>query len=270
MFKRSLDELMEISLSRLAATPIKETGPGGIARLLLAIINANIAEFYDVLETNMVNAFVSTASGEYLDRLGELVNCKRLPGETDDNYRYRITRQVTAAEAANETAIRLAALSVPGVKDVLLRPYTYGPGSGSLYVVTDETNVEIVKKKVQEAVDKVKAWGSKIVVEIPALIPVEMKVKLIFDDRINEADKELVRQTAEVKLKDYINSRSIGEPLIINEIRELIMSSSQYIYDIEVLYFAVNDRPVLLVNQYPAWNERFVESSKRDAVSVSI
>lgn len=49
--------------------------------------------------------------------------------ESDANYRYRLSNATLASEKANEIAIRLAALSVDGVADVIIRKYARGIGS---------------------------------------------------------------------------------------------------------------------------------------------
>lgn len=274
LIQKTMDDLMQAAMARLAKTPITETGPGGVARLLLAVFNEQLATdapdgegFYKKLEVAHAQAFLSTAEGQYLDLIGMLLNCKRLDGESDDDYRYRISKQTLTLAAANQTAIRLAALSVPGVKDVLMKPFTHGTGSGSLYVITDDpSQTASVIAQVQAAVDEVAAYGVRVHVFAPTTIPVEMRIRLIFDKKASEMEKKLIRNQATQALKDYINSRGPGEAIVINEIVQRVMQVSDLIFDIEILSMAVNHRPVLITNQTCAWNERFVESSRPGAL----
>ena len=97
------------------------TSPGSIAKLFLNIVNKNIANLYNTLTVNHLRAFVTTSDGEALDAIGVLLHCTRLKDETDDNYRYRITQQCLTLATSNETAVRLTALTVEGVEDVILK-----------------------------------------------------------------------------------------------------------------------------------------------------
>jgi len=66
--------------------------------------------------------------------------------ESDDQYRYRISRYMPthrsydgkSLELSNETALRIAALSTPGVADVVIDRYSNGPGTLTLYVVGED------------------------------------------------------------------------------------------------------------------------------------
>lgn len=274
LIQKTMDELMKTAMSRLAKTPITETSAGGIARLLLAVFNEQLASdapdgqgFYKRLEVAHAQAFLSTAEGYSLDLIGQLLNCRRQSGESDDDFRYRISKQTLTLAAANATAIRLAALSVDGVSDVVMKPYTHGTGSGSLYIYTsDPTQAASLVEQVQAVVDDVAAYGVRVAVFAPNNVEVEVYVRLIFDKQASEADKKLVRAKATQALKDYINSRGPGEELVINEMIKQVMSASDLIYDAEIARFVIDGRPVVIANQMCSWNERFVEASKPDAV----
>jgi hypothetical protein len=108
---------MVTSLS--ARTGITNFHAGSVARLLLEAVNRELDAAYASLEVNMLQSFVSTANGQYLDYLGQLVGCPRLLSESDSAYRYRITRQSLSMAKANQTAVRLACLTVDGVKDLV-------------------------------------------------------------------------------------------------------------------------------------------------------
>jgi hypothetical protein len=66
--------------------------------------------------------------------------------ESDDQYRYRISRYVPthrsyngqSLELSNETALRIAALATPGVADVVIDRYSSGPGTLTMYVVGED------------------------------------------------------------------------------------------------------------------------------------
>src|SRR5690606_5251563 len=107
---------------------------GGRARAIVDLVISKIADLYEDLDRLQKSSFVSTARGVFLDLHGELVGIRRHPGESDQNYLYRITHALDVIGGRRE-AIRLAALSVPLVRQVEIKPYTHGSGSFSLIVV---------------------------------------------------------------------------------------------------------------------------------------
>ncbi len=266
---KSLDELMTQTMERLSGTSITEIGPGGVARLLLAIMNENLSEFYSIFSLNLAQACISQATEGNIDLIGFMLSCPRITGESDDNYKYRVCNQVLTIASANETAIRLAALSVDLVKNVILKPYTFGTGSFSIYIITDTPNTsQETINEVQSKINEVKGYGIRFAVFIPKTIPIEFKAMIIFTKGTDDATKKIITIQAKQLIRDYINSRMPGESIVINEINEIIMSISETIYDYQITSFAINGRLALATNQDSKWNERFIESSKPNAIDV--
>lgn len=269
---KSLNELMASALDRLQNTSLPNgkklsSTPGSTTRLLLAVINAQLEEFYTKLEEVHLQSFVSTATEQGLDLIGDLVDCKRESGESDTNYRTRIKGRVTELERANELSVRMALLSVNGVQDVKLRKFTHGSGSFTAYIITDtaEPSIDIINA-CHEALEDVAAYGIKYRVEGPDLVPVILGVKLVLLDG-TEAPLDLIEEVRD-RLREFINSREIGAELIYNEIVEIVMSTSENIYDMEVVEYRINDVAVLNANQSCRPNERFIESNKPNSIYV--
>lgn len=267
--ERNHAELNEISFKRLEEAGLGISA-GRIAKLLLSIVNENVAEFYSTLKEQHVQAFLSYATGQSLDLIGELLNCPRESGEEDDDYRYRISKQTLSLARANETAVRLAVLSVEGVEDVVMRPFTHGTGSFSVYVVTNApTASEDILEQVREKLEEFKAFGIRAEVYNPLLLPVELKVRLIFDKRVTDLDRKMIRAQAQQLIKEHIASLSVGNELDPMEIRSKILRLHEGIYDVDMYYFRIDGKPALLVPQKASWNERFVEAPVPDAVFVA-
>lgn len=269
---KSLNDLMTVALNRIQMMKLSDgrsltANPGGVTRLLLAVINNSIEDFYTTLQESHLMSFLSTATEEGLDLVGAIVNCKRNNGEGDNEFKTRISQQATALEAANELAIRLAALSVTGVQDVRSTPFSHGTGSFSLFIITNQGTVtnELVEK-VKENVDKVVAYGTKFNVSGPDLIGVELGVKLIFLSNATNTEDTILK--VKENLRQYINSKTLQESLIMNEIIETVMATSDDIYDMNIYHYSIDDVPVLTVNQDCRWNERFIESTKPDSITV--
>ena len=270
ILNKSTDELMAASMARLSETVITQTSPGGIARLLLAVINENIAGLYEVLSASHVQAFLSTGTDDALDELGLLMACSRITDESDADYRYRLSCQTLTAATANETAIRLAALSVSGVKNVSLVNRAYGPGSFALYVLTDDAQTsDTVLTAVKTAVSPIVAFGMKYEILTPQLVPVALAVNLVFLAGTGLSVKTAAIASVSTAVSDYLRSRNIGEALSSDALRTVIMGAdtsigSYILYDVEVGGVPMEGLTVACRS-----HERFIESSNEKAITIS-
>lgn len=234
--KKPQEEILADILERLTTdTDVTDVDPGSVARTFSEVISEQFYEFYTQLDISVAMHFVSTSNGRFLDLIGELLDCKRENGEDDDSYRARITQQVYVVAGANQTAIRLKALSVNGVKDVVLREYTHGAGSFSIYVIVEESeSIKSVVSAVQAAVDDVKGFGVYAEVSSPVLISLDLMVRLIFSNEAGSAEKSTIRQGVVNAVREYIRELSLGETFIINETIQRIMDVSDKILDLEI------------------------------------
>lgn len=257
---KSKEEIMNDLLYRLEQqTPINNVDPGSIARTFLEILSEEFFSFYNQLEVATAMAFVSTSNGAYLDMIGKLLDCTRNSGESDENYRARITNQVYVVAGANLTAIRLAALQVEGVTDIMFREYSHGAGSFTLYVISDDPELDqSILNRVQEAIDEKKAYGIYAEVKTPVLIPVELKVRLVFSDGASVAERESIRQNVARNLRTYINLIQIGSSFVLNEAIQRIMETSEKIKDVDIYSMKVNNTSRFVSNANLKWEERFI------------
>lgn len=270
LLDKTLEQIMEETLTELEGMGIDREA-GSVARLLLAIMNKRLSSFYETLKLNHAQAFVSKATGVFLDYIGQLLDCQRLEEEIgyDDTYRYRITKQIQIVASANRMAIRLAALSVEGVQDVILKRFTHGTGSFSVYVIS-ETPItpDDILDAVQAKVDEVESFGVRGEVFKPSLRSVEMKVRLIFKNTVPDLDRKLTVAQVQDELKRYVNGRNTGDSLLITDINKLGKELYPGVEEVVIFSYKINNRPVLPVDQTVAWNERFIESDKPNALQV--
>lgn len=267
---KSFDLLMEESLAELSSTPISYEGAGSVAKKIIAAVNKHVADFYGVLKIQHAQAFVSKAVDAYLDSIGQMLNCPRNEGEVDDDYRYRISQQTLSAAKANETAIRLAALSVPGVKEVVLREFTHGAGSFSVYVVTDSaTPSAAILEAVDAAVEEVKTFGVRSAVFAPKKVAIQFRARLAFNPKTSEFDKNILRSQATQAVRNYIGTMQPGSTFQMSLAREMVLSISDQITGMDIYVFSINNKPALLVNQTSAWNARFIEAEIPNAIIIS-
>jgi uncharacterized phage protein gp47/JayE len=216
----------------------------------------------------------------YADYLANSLKTKNIEGisfasdvESDANFRYRIVNQTLASEGANLIAVRMAALSVPGVADVLLDEYSHGVGTGAVYIkgVTPLIN-DFLLATVSSAVTNTKAFGNFIDVKAPPLVGVEMTVGLNLVERRSQREETALIASVQDTLYKYINGLDINEALdpdllirkvlrVDSNIKSIGTSTQQIDYLYVWKYSAAEDNRVrrLAMDGYVARNfERIV------------
>lgn len=260
-------------LSKEATRDLEAVGfnasPGAVAKLFMNIVNKHIADLYDTLTVNHLRAFVTTADGDALDAIGLLLQCFRVDGESDDNYRYRITQQCLVLAKANETSIRLTALLVDGVKNVILKPFAMGAGSFSVIVLSDEdvTSTNILEN-VRKAIQKVHGYGIRFNVVSPTLNYVSIKHRIFFKDGVSTNDRQEIRYNVQAALLQYFSNLDVGEMINVDRITQLVMNVSSDIIQEANEELWINGEKALYVNQASRWFERFIISKEYDNVVV--
>lgn len=261
--------LQQLSALVLSGNKRMSVRAGSVARLLLAVINATQSEFYSILQASHINSFLSTATDDgCIDAIGLLVNCTRMTGESNDSFKNRISKQVTILQASNELSIRMATLSVQGVQDCKMTRFTHGTGSFSVFLVTENSVVsESIIDQVTNEINKTVAYGTKFTVTAPDYVPIKIGIKLIFKNGVNGSDD--IINNVKKAVTDYINSKTLGESIIINEIIQQVMGVSDSIYDMNFYSLNVNQKAALISNQDCRENERFITAYTPDAVTIS-
>lgn len=265
---KTFEELSSEATSDLAAVGFN-TSPGAIAKLFMNIVNKNIANLYNTLTVNHIRAFVTTADGGALDAIGVLVQCFRLRDESDDNFRYRITNQCLTLATSNETAIRLTALTVDGVTDVILKPYSMGAGSFTVIVLSDEdVTASGILENVRQKLLNVHGYGIRYNVVSPTLTYVSIKQRLFLDANLSDIEKQEIRYDVQLALTEHLANLNIGEDIVIDKITQVIMNVSDNILQESNVAFYINGEKALYVNQSCRWFERFIVSKDVDNVVI--
>jgi uncharacterized phage protein gp47/JayE len=153
--------------------------------------------------------------------------------ESDTNYRFRLANRILSAEAANETAIRLAALVVPGVADTVMLPYYRGIGSYDMLIkaTTPRPPAGLITA-VQEAITRVTAYGCVPSVRAPVDLGLSLVASVVFRKRLSPTEASNVLGTVTRNVTDYINNLDIAEDFIVNEVVERVMGTSDLIKNI--------------------------------------
>ena len=153
--------------------------------------------------------------------------------EGDVNYRYRLANKVISAETGNETSIRLAALMVPGVADVITLKYFRGIGTYDLLIkATVPVPSAGLIAAVQEVVERVTAQGIVPRVRAPVDIGMSLIASVTFRKVITPTEQSNILNTCMRNVTDYINNLDIAEDFIVNEVVERVMATSDLIKNI--------------------------------------
>lgn len=244
------------------------TSPGSIAKLFADIINKNISGFYERLSLTHVQAFLTTSTGIYLDHIGKIVNCKRLEGELDDDYRKRISHQSLSLSKANEVAIRLAVLSIDNVEDVRIKRYSNGPGSMTIVPICKDVINTSTMEAVRDVANSECSCGEKVIVKKPDLKYVKLDVTLVMASTVDDTTKQEIIINVRDRIDEYIGSIPIGQTFMINKLTEVIMSTDDKIINYSCSSFKINNEPCLLINQGCRWDEKFVVSTDKGSILV--
>jgi len=169
-----------------------------------------------------------------LRRIAHFIKCSnRFPitngtySQTDSEYRYNVST-APSAFATNELAIRRAALSVPGVRDILFERNKLGNGTVSLIV--DGISPIISKGLVTTVAEKIRSLGSSgdvFFVNTPKYLGVEINFNVVTDP--GTVDTLLVRDQARNAIIQYINDLPIGGEIVWNEIISVAMNIANVI-----------------------------------------
>jgi len=165
--------------------------------------------------------------------------------EDDPSFRARILNAHLGAAKANQTAVRLAALSVPGVSDVILKEYAAGIGTFSVYVLADSPiPSDGILESVRQAINFDKAFGVKAIISRPLYKGFQGKFRIDFQPTATASERAILQRQARIAIELYINNIGIGGEFVANELIERVMALSTKIRDISVIMFGAGEYDV--------------------------
>lgn len=139
--------------------------------------------------------------------------------ESDSNYRFRIINQVLAAEAANETAVRLAALSTPGVADVLIIKHYRGIGTFAVIVKSITPTVpDSLIDAVNANISIVGGLGDIWFILKPKETGLTMRITVQYKNRLDEESFQIVEDSLKEAITDFVNNLDLGESFVVNRL----------------------------------------------------
>lgn len=232
--------------------PARATSIGSGANVGSFILRRHDLPAPDVLVTNPVSITTGQAA------------------ETDEQFRQRISNILLASEGSNETAVRLAALSVAGVADVQIVPFAYGAGSFKVVVIPQGNRVPVqTLLDIQENLRAVSAFGIYFTVEEPLYRRLSMIVNLRYVGGVITSERSLVRANVERAILNYIGQIPVGGELVMTRIGQVIREADDRVYDYSIEALCIDGKHNLLHNVRLMEDELFLpDTGLQDPVKV--
>jgi uncharacterized phage protein gp47/JayE len=176
--------------------------------------------------------------------------------ESDESYRRRIIRSVKINSSGTNESIRLAALSVTGVRDIRIREASFGLGSCDVIVVPESAQAAVtLDKAVSTQLQASKPVGVRMNVRVAQREPVSVVANITLPAGIQAANVTAIGNQAAYFTKRYLNSLTIGDTLNINSLKSQILAASDLISDVIINAITVNGVEIPIEN-YLLPNER--------------
>lgn len=179
--------------------------------------------------------------------------------ESDEEFRDRISSYILTSEGANHSAVRLAALSVPGVADIRIVPWLMGAGSFNILIVPQGNRVSLeTMNAVRRNVDSVVAFGMAFKVVEPEYIKFSMVVRLTLDRSALSSARDAVRDNAERAILSYMGTIRMGQEMVVTELIERVRQADPRIYDLKIEAMCFNGKLYMPHNFKLADDELFL------------
>lgn len=353
--KKSFKKIQQEAIDYLVEnTPITQLESGGAARSMVDVFSRHLADFYTKLDIDLSMAYLTTASGFYLDLLGKLFGVSRtivtnfnvlsedkilkfygaegtllsehLPSmvipagttvstldgavtftvsedanflqmddhvfvsasplnsssyekagigevsinsigisgvkatnlsplttgsetEKDIDYRARIASSMTSRQGANETAIRVAALSAPGVAEATVSSFSRGAGSFEVMVIPTGNRVPAASmEQIKSRVAATAALGVAFDVREPDYVQLKLEMRVSFDSTVSDPNKALMLRDMEREVLSYIGDVRPGGELSMARIQSIALETSASVTDAVVTYLCVDKKAQIIRN----------------------
>jgi uncharacterized phage protein gp47/JayE len=211
------------------------------------IILAGVTRAYGIVEPNFQsNDYVASVGSltrhNYISPPGSLVFCSNpkeiypiLNAESDDNYRRRIISAVKINATGTAEALRFAALSVKGVRDIRIREASYGLGSCDIIIVPEVSGrLESIPSLVTSAIAPIRPLGIRMNVTVAEPIDYSIQASITLPYGTAENLRRGVENQAAVFIKRYLNSLTIGDSVSMQEIERRIKQASDLVKGVTI------------------------------------
>lgn len=211
------------------------------------VIQAGLTKAYGIVEPNFQsNDYVASVGSltrhNYISPPGLLVFCTNpkevypvINSESDDNYRRRILSAIKVNTTGTLEAIRFAALSVNGVRDIRVREASYGLGSCEVIIIPEVPGkVGNIPTLVSQAIDSVRPLGIRMNTSMATGVPVNVNATISIPFGTSNTLQTGIENQAAIFVKRYLNSLTAGDTVSIQEIERQIKISSDLVRSVTI------------------------------------
>ena len=209
-----------------------DVADGSVIDSLLLSTSEALSEAYEEIENSKNPHIYTNLKGDDIDKMALLINCPRLPNETDGSYLYRCMKWTLINESSNTNAIESALSNLEYSSNAVYYPYTEGTGSATIYIIPNSYDDDLTKQlaiqEVKSRVDKVVSPDSYVqyVLSTPINVEVYCSVKYANEN----TDKDKIKSNLEKDMIEHINSIAIGDYLSYGLLNRIGVNNKQLEY----------------------------------------
>lgn len=217
-----------------------------------------LSEAYEEIENNKNPHIYTNLKGEDIDKMAILINCPRMPNESDSSYLYRCMRWTMINASSNATSIESALSNLEHSSIATYVPYTAGTGTATVFLIPKNyDNAENCIPEARKRLSNVISPDSYINYVISIPMPVEIKCYISFEENV---DEESVRNNISEKVKEYVNNIIIGGTLSFGGINK-IGSQEPGVDFFNTLIININGQPMRDLNRIQTIESKFLFES---------
>jgi uncharacterized phage protein gp47/JayE len=178
--------------------------------------------------------------------------------ESDEEYRFRLSRAMTAKYGSNLAAIEVAAISNPSISRAEVLQFARGAGTFDVLLIPQGNKVtNAARENTRRAIEQVAAYGVSFNIREPEYVPIKITAQLSFFPGATEGEKITARQQVQSALLQYIASIPLGGELVINQIRAVCLSTRS-VKDVKIIELYIDCKPRTLRNVQLREDELFI------------
>lgn len=217
-----------------------------------------LSEAYKEIEDNKNPHIFTNLKGEDIDKMAILINCPRMPNESDSSYLYRCMRWTMINASSNSTSIESALSNLEYSSIATYVPYTSGTGTATVFLIPkDYDDIDNCIPEAKRRLGSVISPDSYISYVISTPMLVEISCYISFED---DVDQDSVRSNINEKIKEYVNNIAIGGTLSFGGINK-IGSQEPGVDFFNTLIINVNGEPMRDLNMIQTIESKFLFES---------
>ncbi len=189
--------------------------------------------------------------------------------ETDESFRFRITKAFSTRFSNNGTSVQVAATSIVGVVQANLIEFARGAGTFDVLLIPRGNRLpKSVKDDALRAISEVTAFGISARVREPDYVPIKISLRLRFVPEAGVGTRDVVRDSVQTSILGYIGSIPMGGELIINQLRNAVLGASSLVVDMTIMEICIDGKQNAIRNHKLASDELFSPDTLNEAVLI--